>query len=60
MRSAAFLRRLRDEQRGATLIEFAIVAPVLCLMLMGAFDIAHSLYVRTVTEGIMQKAGRDS
>lgn len=55
-----FLQRLRDEQRGATLIEFAIVAPVLCLMLMGAFDIAHSLYLRTVTEGIMQKAGRDS
>ena len=55
-----FLHRLRDEQRGATLIEFAIVAPVLCLMLMGAFDIAHSLYLRTVTEGIMQKAGRDS
>ena len=60
MRPAHILYRLRDEQRGATLIEFAIVAPVLCLMLMGAFDIAHTLYVRTVTEGIMQKAGRDS
>ena len=56
----SFLRRLRDEKRGATLVEFAIVAPVLCLMLMGAFDIAHSLYLRTVMEGIMQKAGRDS
>ncbi|MBB3032839.1 TadE/TadG family type IV pilus assembly protein [Alteriqipengyuania lutimaris] len=54
------LARLRDDRNGATLIEFAIVAPVLCLMVMGAFDVAHSLYLRTVTEGIMQKAGRDS
>lgn len=60
MRLASFLRRLRDDPGGATLIEFAIVAPVLCLMLMGAFDVAHSLYLRTVTEGVMQKAGRDS
>ncbi|MEL7728365.1 TadE/TadG family type IV pilus assembly protein [Citromicrobium bathyomarinum] len=55
-----FFNRLRSERDGATLIEFAIVAPVLCLMLMGAFDIGHSLYLRTVMEGIMQKAGRDS
>ncbi len=55
-----FVRRLRDDQRGATLIEFAIVAPVLCLMLMGAFDIGFSLYLRTVTEGILQKVGRDA
>ncbi|GAB5347519.1 TadE/TadG family type IV pilus assembly protein [Alteriqipengyuania sp. 357] len=60
MRPRALLRRLRDEETGAALVEFAIVAPVLCLMLMGAFDIGHALYLRTVTEGIMQKAGRDS
>ncbi len=60
MRLPILLSRLRDDRSGATLIEFAIVAPVLCLMLMGAFDVAHSLYLRTVTEGVMQKAGRDS
>ena len=60
MRLPALLSRLRKDRDGATLIEFAIVAPVMCLMLMGAFDVAHSLYLRTVTEGIMQKAGRDS
>ena len=57
---APFVRRLRDDQRGATLIEFAIVAPVLCLLLMGAFDLGFSLYLRTVTEGILQKVGRDA
>lgn len=55
-----FLRKLCGEQSGTTLVEFAMIAPVLCLLLMGAFDVAHSLYLRTVMEGIMQKAGRDS
>lgn len=55
-----FFKRLADARDGTTLVEFAIIAPVLCLMLMGAFDIGHSLYLRTVMEGIMQKAGRDS
>ncbi|MCD2323723.1 pilus assembly protein [Sphingomonas sp. IC-56] len=49
----------RDEA-GATIIEFAIVAPVLCLLLMGAFDTAHSLYLRAVLQGALQKAARDS
>ena len=60
MSPVRFLRKLRGDQGGTTLVEFAMIAPVLCLLLMGAFDIAHSLYLRTVMEGIMQKAGRDS
>jgi Flp pilus assembly protein TadG len=53
-------RRLRGETRGATVIEFAIVAPVLCLFLVGAFDTAHTLYARASLQGIMQKAARDA
>lgn len=56
----ALLHRLRREQRGATVVEFGIVAPVLCLTLVGAFDVAHTLYVRSVLQGIVQKVGRDS
>ena len=48
------------EQRAATVIEFAIVAPVLCLFLVGAFDVAHTLYMRATLEGIVQKTARDS
>lgn len=49
----------RDEA-GATIIEFAMVAPVLGLLLLGAFDVAHTLYVRATLEGVVQKTARDS
>lgn len=54
------LRRLARDRKGATLVEFAFVAPVLCLFMVGGFDIAHSLYMQADLEGIMQKTGRDS
>jgi Flp pilus assembly protein TadG len=46
--------------RGATIIEFAMVAPVLMLVLMGLFDVAHLVYVKSQLTGLMQKAARDS
>lgn len=52
-------RRLQRSERGATLVEFAIVAPVFVVMLIGMFDIAHTLYASTMLQGTMQKAGRD-
>lgn len=61
--AAAPLRHIRAfarDQRGATLVEFAIVAPVMGLLLMGAFDIAHTLYMRTVLQGVVQKVARDA
>lgn len=48
----------RDEA-GATLTEFGIVAPVLCVLVMGIFDMAHTQYTSSLVEGAMQKAGRD-
>lgn len=55
-----FLRRLRRDARGATVVEFAIVAPVMGMVLLGAFDISHTLYMRGVLQGIVQKVARDS
>jgi hypothetical protein len=62
---ATAFRRLRPRAlvgaaEGTTLVEFAIVAPVLCIMLLGAFDMAHTLYTRSVLEGTLQKAARDA
>lgn len=54
------LRRMSRDQRGATLVEFGFVGPVLVLMLMGIFDIGFQLYTRSVLLGELQKAGRDS
>lgn len=54
-----FLQSLCRDERGATLTEFAIVAPVLILMVMGIFDMGHSQYTSALMNGAMQKAGRD-
>lgn len=58
--TARTLRRLRRDRRGAAVIEFAMVAPVMCLVLLGGFDISHTLYTRAVLQGIVQKTARDS
>jgi hypothetical protein len=55
----ASLRRLGGDSEGATLVEFAFVGPVLILMIMGLFDIAHTQYTSSVLHGAMQKAARD-
>ena len=56
----ALLRQLRGDRRGVTVIEFAIVAPVMCLFLVAAFDVAHQLYLTATLQGIVQKTARDS
>lgn len=55
----AGLARLARDESGATLTEFAFVAPVLVLMIMGIFDMAHTQYTAALVNGAMQKAGRD-
>jgi Flp pilus assembly pilin Flp len=59
------MRRLRDhfrllaaDDRGVTVVEFAIVAPVLVLMLIGGFDLAHQSYARSVLQGALNDAAR--
>lgn len=54
-----FLRHLRDDCSGVTLVEFAFVGPVLIIMIMGLFDMAHSQYTVSLLQGALQKAGRD-
>jgi Flp pilus assembly protein TadG len=54
------LRTLRRDTRGATLVEFALVAPVMCIMMMGLGDLTYQVYAQSILNGAMQKAGRDS
>ncbi|WP_034957746.1 TadE/TadG family type IV pilus assembly protein [Erythrobacter longus] len=55
-----FLQKpLRSDENGATLVEFAIVAPVLMMVIMGIFDMGHTQYTSALMNGAMQKAGRD-
>lgn len=54
------LHRLHRDKRGVTMTEFGLLAPVMCLLLMGAFDAGHTLYMKSVVEGAIQKAARDT
>lgn len=54
------VRDLRRDERGATIVEFAILAPALLLLILGMFDIGYNLYVQTVLKGAVQEAARNS
>ncbi|WP_162789431.1 TadE family protein [Altererythrobacter sp. ZODW24] len=60
MIGAQFLIVMRREVAGNTVVEFAMIAPVLVGFLLGIFDIGSNLYTATQLEGAIQKAARDS
>lgn len=51
---------VRRDNHGLAVTEFALIAPVFLLLLLGALDLAHTLYMQSVLQGLMQKASRDS
>lgn len=55
-----FRKKLQTDNRGAALMEFALVAPTFLLLLMGIFDLSYRAYAVSVLQGAVQKAGRDS
>ncbi|MGZ8360315.1 MAG: TadE/TadG family type IV pilus assembly protein [Allosphingosinicella sp.] len=64
-RMMALARRLRSralaaDGRGSAVTEFGLLLPVLAMLLMGAMDVGHTLYVRSTVEGAIQRAARDS
>jgi len=58
MRLARTFRTLRDDRRGATLMEFALVVVPFMLILMGIFDFAYRGYVSAIVEGTVNRASR--
>lgn len=53
-------RALLRDTAGVTVVEFALIAPVLLVLLMGIYDVGYQLYASSVLQGALQKAGRDS
>ncbi len=45
--------------RGATIVEFALVAPLFLMMLFAIFDTGMKVYASSVLHGAMQRVGRD-
>lgn len=52
--------RLTRDCRGVYAVEFALILPVLLLLMMGMGELAFQSYAQSVLNGAMQKAARDS
>lgn len=57
---ARFIPCLRDDRRGAVLVEFALLTPLMLLILMGLGDMLYQVYTQSILNGELQKAARDS
>jgi len=44
-------RRLARASEGTAVTEFGLIAPVLFVLLFGAFDVGHTLYMKSVLQG---------
>ena len=54
------LSALARDDRGATLVEFAMVAPMLVLAILGLMDMGYNYYIQAQLQGTVQKAARDA
>lgn len=54
------LKKLRRDQRGTAITEFALTAPLFLLILMGIFDFAWQMYAKQVLSGVVAEVGRAS
>jgi Flp pilus assembly protein TadG len=52
------LRALRGDTRGATIVEFALVVPVLAMLLLGTLDLGYRSYVTSIVQGALHEAAR--
>lgn len=57
---AGFLSRLGRDRNGASIVEFALIAPTLMVLLLGGFDICYNAYSGMILRGAVHEAARDS
>jgi Flp pilus assembly pilin Flp len=49
-----------SNEDGVSILEFALIAPIVMMMVLGSMDIGHSLFVRATLDGAVQDAARSS
>ncbi len=49
---------LARDQRGVTVIEFALIAPVMLAMICGTIELGHLMFARAALEGAVVEAAR--
>lgn len=59
-RFKSFLARLRDAREGVTVVEFALITPVLIMSMMGLFDLGYNVYTAVLLDGAIQQVARNS
>ncbi len=55
----AQLHRLARDEQGASMMEFGLILTPFCVLVLGAFDVGHTLYMQAVLQGVVQKAARE-
>lgn len=58
MIARAFRRRLGRDERGATIVEFAMILPALCVLLLAIFELGYRAYAASVLQGALHEAAR--
>lgn len=51
---------VRRDERGATIVEFALVAPVMLMMIMGGLDAGYTVYLQSVASGTLEARARSA
>ena len=54
-----FLKFVNDRE-GTSIVEFAVISPVMFTLLFGGFDFGHTLYMQSVLQGAINKAAREA
>lgn len=57
---AAFMTNVLRCVQGASVLEFALISPVVIFMVIGTMDIGQSYFVRAALDGAAQEAARSS
>jgi Flp pilus assembly pilin Flp len=54
------IAKFRSNEDGVSILEFALIAPLVMAMMLGALDIGYSLFVHATLDGAVQDAARRS
>jgi Flp pilus assembly protein TadG len=52
------MRHRQDDQRGQTLVEFALILPIFVLVLVGIFDVGRAIYAYNTVNNAAREAVR--
>lgn len=58
--AVALMRRLKRDERGATVMEFGLMITVFMTLLLGLFDLGQMAYANAILKGAVQDAARSS